>query len=1048
MRTTMLVLMLVACCGIAGAANDWWDGSWEYRIRIDLDASILDTDLVEFPVSLRLDPSLAVHEHAAENGRDLRVIDQRGYALDCEIIRWDASVQEVHIRVPRIAAGAPGQHVYLYYGNRKATAQPASMVWNKDYRTVLHLAGGHSDASRNATPIHVEGAVRIGETAQFSEELGYLRLDANALSGIGEALTVTMRFRAQAGPDLQTLASGNHADGVEEWFNFGLKIPSIVHTNATSHGQRAPELNVESVGTETWHAAAVVYDGTNHTRTICVDGAVLERDSALPGTLAVDEIRIGRGLLHFDPWQFHGEIDEVRIAAIARSDAWIRAETGTLGERGLFAVLGPPQAYGEPDPPPGGFRLLEPADGYQTRSRDGITLHWSPSSAAESYQIELFESSDAAQPIRVVDAGAATAWLLARDEVPTAVWWTVTATSAAGEAPSGERRALTFYDWNTPAQSPPADVISPSLNPIPAAQYDLKGYLRTRIDKTIQRYLLETPESSPAILQVFRDRDKTPVRDPLVPWAGEFAGKYLTCAQLTWRLTQDPALKQTIDTFVRDLIACQADNGYLGPFPESSRLTGGNWDVWGHYHCMLGLMFYYEDTSYEPALDACEKAADLLFETFGPGGPTLTNDGAGGQMNMAVCHALVLLYKKTGVPRYLDLAKYIVHEAWNEPGAGRYLESALAGRPVIEFPQHRWEAIHDWQALAELYWLTGDEQYRKAFEHIWHSCLAGDRHNTGGITSGEGFTGTPYHQGAIETCCTVAWIAMSVDMLRMTGDSTVADEIEWSTFNSALSAIPYSGRACAYNVPMDGTRVFGVELPWQAPKAGPDLNCCAVNANRPLGMISQWALMQHDEGLALNFYGEGSLGAALTSGNRVTLTQDTDYPRNGRVRIAVVADQPETFAMRLRIPGWSANTKVTVNGESVDGVIPGTYLVLDREWRTGDQIELSLDFTPRYWVGAEAYEGKLSVYRGPLLYAYDARYNDVDPGALPAVDWKALVFTPETWEEPIEPWSLMSIPLADGSSLRVCDVSSAGQTGNHYVSWLKYEGVAPESIYP
>jgi DUF1680 family protein len=459
-------------------------------------------------------------------------------------------------------------------------------------------------------------------------------------------------------------------------------------------------------------------------------------------------------------------------------------------------------------------------------------------------------------------------------------------------------------------------------------------------------------------------------------------------------------------------------------------------------------MFYYEDTGFEPALDACEKAADLLFETFGPGGPTLTNDGAGGQMNMAVCHAMVLLYKKTGVPRYLDLAKYIVHEAWNEPGAGRYLESALAGRPVIEFPQHRWEAIHDWQALAELYWLTGDDQYKQAFEHIWHSGLTGDRHNTGGITSGEGFTGTPYHQGAIETCCTVAWIAMSVDMLRLTGDSTVADEIEWSTFNSALGAIPYSGRACAYNVPMDGTRTFGVELPWQAPKAGPDLNCCAVNANRPLGMISQWALMRHAEGLALNFYGPGTYAAALPSGNRVTLTQDTDYPRNGRVRIAVVAGQPETFAMRLRIPGWSANTKVTVNGESVDGVTPGTYLALNAEWRTGDQIELSLDFTPRYWVGAEAYEGKLSVYRGPLLYAYDARYNDVDPGALPAVDWKALVFTPETWEEPIEPWSLMSIPMADGSSLRVCDVSSAGQTGNQYVTWLKFDGAAPTSIYP
>ncbi|GMV91235.1 MAG: hypothetical protein AMXMBFR82_10130 [Candidatus Hydrogenedentota bacterium] len=1048
MRTTVSILVLAFCCGTAAAATDWWDAQWGHRIRVDLDASILESDLVDFPVSLRLGPDLGIHDHAADNGKDLRIIDPRGYALDYETVRWDATMQEIHVRVPRIAARAPGQYFYLYYGNADAAAQRGGFVWDEAYRAVFHLAGDESDATKNSTKAQLEGSVGFADHAQFSQETGYLRLDADAVKGIGDAVTITMRFRVQEGPDLQTLASGNRSEGPEEWFNFGLKVPGTVHTNATSHGQRAPELNVESIDTESWHAAAVVYDAANHTRTIAVDGVVLERDSALPGALNVDEIRIGRGLLHFDPWQFHGEIDEVRIATSARSDAWIRAETGTLGERGLFTVLGPPQAHGEPDPPPGGFRLLGPADGFQTRSRDGVTLQWSPSAAAESYQVALYASADANEPALAIDAGTATSMFLSRSDAPTALWWTVTATSAVGEAPAGVRRSLTFYDWDTPAQAPPADAVAPALNSIPAAQYNLQGYLRTRIDKAIQRYLLETPESSPAILQVFRDRDKTPVRDPLVPWAGEFAGKYLTCAQLTWRLTQDPALKERIDSFVADLIACQADNGYLGPFPESSRLIGGNWDVWGHYHCMLGLMLYYEDTAYEPALDACEKAADLLFETFGPGGPTLTNDGAGGQMNMAVCHALVLLYKKTGVPRYLDLAKYIVHDAWNEPGAGRYLESALAGRPVIEFPQHRWEAIHDWQALAELYWLTGDEQYRKAFEHIWHSCLAGDRHNTGGITSGEGFTGTPYHQGAIETCCTVAWIAMSVDMLRMTGDSTVADEIEWSTLNSALGAIPYSGRACAYNVPMDGTRVFGVELPWQAPKAGPDLNCCAVNANRPLGMIGQWALMQHAEGLALNFYGPGAYAATLPSGNTITLTQDTDYPRNGRVQIAVVTEKPEAFTLRLRIPGWSTNTEVTVNGEAVGGVKPGTYLALNREWKTGDRIELSLDFTPRYWVGAEAYEGKLSVYRGPLLYAYDARYNDVDPGALPPVDWKALVFTPETWDGPIAPWSLMSIPMADGTTLRVCDLSSAGQTGNHCVTWLKFEGAPPESIYP
>jgi uncharacterized protein len=189
------------------------------------------------------------------------------------------------------------------------------------------------------------------------------------------------------------------------------------------------------------------------------------------------------------------------------------------------------------------------------------------------------------------------------------------------------------------------------------ASFTIGDYLGKRIDNAIQRYFLVTPESSPAILQVLRDRDRLPVWNPLMPWAGEFAGKYLTGAELAWRLTHDRELKITTDSFVRNLIKCQEPDGYLGPFPKNSRLTGNNWDVWGHYHCMLGLMLYYEDTHYEPALNACRNAADLLCNTFGPGKPSMTNDSSGGQMNMAVCHGLILLYEKTGVTRYLELVK-------------------------------------------------------------------------------------------------------------------------------------------------------------------------------------------------------------------------------------------------------------------------------------------------------------------------------------------------------------------------------------------------------
>ena len=579
---------------------------------------------------------------------------------------------------------------------------------------------------------------------------------------------------------------------------------------------------------------------------------------------------------------------------------------------------------------------------------------------------------------------------------------------------------------------------APLLKPSSNLSFRLEGFLRNRIDKSIQNYFLETPESSPAILQVFRDRDRSPVRKPLMPWAGEFAGKYLTGAELVWRLTHDKKLKETIDPFVQNLISCQASDGYLGPFPKDSRLTGKNWDVWGHYHCMLGLMLYYEDTQYAPALKACEKAADLLCETFGTGKPTLTCDDAGGQMNMAVCHGLILLYKKTGVSRYLDLANYIVNEAWNEEGAGKYLNSVLSGKSIIEFPRHRWEAIHDWQALGELYGLTGDSKYLTAIEKIWHFGVDGDRHNTGGITSGEGFTGSPYRQEAIETCCTVAWTAFSIDLLSLTENSKVADEIEWSTFNSALGAIPYSGKVCAYNVPMDGTRAFGgTELSWQSPMAGPDLNCCAVNAYRPLGMISQWGLMQSADGPVLNFYGPGKIASALPSGNKLTISQKTDYPAEGLVKMDLLLSYSEPFTLKLRIPFWSANTIVKINGKEIpERCDPGTYLGLKRQWKSGDKIELSLDFKLRLWYGDKECKGKVSVFRGPILCTFDARFNDFDASQIPELDTSSLVFELLKSAGPIEPWVYGALKDKSGSKINVCDFSSAGQTGNQYCSWL------------
>jgi hypothetical protein len=101
------------------------------------------------------------------------------------------------------------------------------------------------------------------------------------------------------------------------------------------------------------------------------------------------------------------------------------------------------------------------------------------------------------------------------------------------------------------------------------------------------------------------------------------------------------------------------------------------------------------------------------------------------------------------------MARWIVRE-WDRPGAGLYLRYALAGKEMFEFPGNRWESLHDFQGMYDLHLLTAGPELRTAFQHIWYSILKGDRHNTGGFTSGEKTTGNPYDPGAIETCCSPA----------------------------------------------------------------------------------------------------------------------------------------------------------------------------------------------------------------------------------------------------------------------------------------------------
>jgi uncharacterized protein len=572
----------------------------------------------------------------------------------------------------------------------------------------------------------------------------------------------------------------------------------------------------------------------------------------------------------------------------------------------------------------------------------------------------------------------------------------------------------------------------------PRAQWQIGGVVGERLAANLDQWLLCAPAANPGMLEMFRVRDRQPAPQ-LVPWAGEFAGKYLISGVQALVLTNSPALRHHLANFVAGLLATQADDGYLGPFPKAERLRG-NWDLWGHYHVMEGLLLWHEFTGDEAAWRAVLRAADLMCDTY-LGTPRRVLDAGSPEMNMAAVHVLVRLHRLTGQPRYLALAREIEKD-WEK--TGDYLRAGVAGTEFFASPRPRWESLHDLQGLVEFWRVTGEARYREAFQHHWRSIARFDRHNGGGFSSGEQATGNPWNPAPIETCCTVAWQALGVDMLRLTGDPRVADELELALLNGGLGAQHPSGRWWTYNTPMDGVREASAHsIVFQARAGTPELNCCSVNGPRTLGMLGEWAVMRDPAGLTLNWHGPLDLRTTAPNGTPVRLRSETSYPLDGQVRWTV---EPESgagaFALRFRIPGWSERTGVRLNGEAVPAPRAPACLELNRAWRKNDTVEIQFDMRLHFLPGDREALGQVSLYRGPLLLAWDPRFTDFNESKLPAVDLarrsEARVvadFKPAGALQ-AKPWLLVDVAAAAGQTLRLCDFASAGSTGLRYRSWL------------
>jgi DUF1680 family protein len=137
----------------------------------------------------------------------------------------------------------------------------------------------------------------------------------------------------------------------------------------------------------------------------------------------------------------------------------------------------------------------------------------------------------------------------------------------------------------------------------------------------------------------------------------------------------------------------------------------------------------------------------------------------------------------------------------------------------------------------------------------------------------------------------------------------------------------------------------------------------------------------NDEGIWINLYAASRAHIQIGNRGEAELVQETDFPWDGRVKISLRSAPEKAFTVNLRVPEYAASFTVTVNGALVRNAADKGYFRIDREWKEGDEIGVSIGMEPRL-MAAHPYIrddfGKAAIERGPLLYCIEETDNVMD----------------------------------------------------------------------
>ena len=247
------------------------------------------------------------------------------------------------------------------------------------------------------------------------------------------------------------------------------------------------------------------------------------------------------------------------------------------------------------------------------------------------------------------------------------------------------------------------------------------------------------------------------------------------------------------------------------------------------------------------------------------------------------------------------------------------------------------------------------------------------------------------------------------------------------------------GNGFSYVNLLNGRKV--TDSGWGTSVNGMAVTCCNLSGPMGLAYIPYVAVMQAKQGPVINLYNAAKVNALTAKGRNVALSIDTRFPLNNQVTITVNPVKDEKFDIKLRIPGWSQNTRLKVNGEDMGTVEAGKYFSLTRKRAKGDKIELTLDMRCKlidapHGSNPAGWNYQAVIY-GPIVLARDENI-DADYNKPVQVKADANGEVQLTAVDPTRVGTRMEfiVPTTSGN-IRMVDYSSVdGWKGKNVCTWL------------